>query len=276
MSNITRRRPRVLLEDEYSSSSDYSLGKNHLHTSKEEKPNKELRTPKKFNIFGYSNDFSMDKYDYLSLAILTALSLFTRLYQIGKRDQVTWDESHFGKFGAYYLNRTFYHDVHPPLAKMLVGLAELIAGHNGTFGFKGKYPNYVNYTFMRVQIAMYGIFLVPIAYVTLRAMNLRKKYCLLGAIFILFDNALCVMSRFILLDEPLLFFTGTSLMFAVLFFTCSHKSFSKKWYVYLILTGFNLGCVLSSKWVGLFCVALVGLATVEDLFEKFGDLQMDT
>ncbi|OMJ08765.1 Dolichyl-phosphate-mannose-protein mannosyltransferase 2 [Smittium culicis] len=276
MSNITRRRPRVLLEDEYSSSSDYSLGKSQQLATKEEKSDKEFRSPKKFNIFGYSNDFSLDKYDYLALAILTALSLFTRLYKIGKRDQVTWDESHFGKFGAYYLNRTFYHDVHPPLAKMLVGLAELIAGHNGTFNFKGRYPKYVNYTFMRVQIAMYGVFLVPIAYVTLRAMNLRKKYCLLGATFILFDNALCVMSRFILLDEPLLFFTGTSLMFAVLFFTCSHKSFSPKWYIYLLLTGFNLGCVLSSKWVGLFCVALVGLATVEDLFEKFGDLKMDS
>ncbi|KAJ2718119.1 Protein O-mannosyltransferase 2, partial [Coemansia sp. Benny D115] len=41
-----------------------------------------------------------------AVLLLTLLCAFTRLYQIGKRAVVTWDESHFGKFGAYYINRT--------------------------------------------------------------------------------------------------------------------------------------------------------------------------
>ncbi|PVU93301.1 hypothetical protein BB559_003349 [Furculomyces boomerangus] len=84
------------------------------------------------------------KEDIIILSLLTLASIFTRLYKIGIRDQVTWDEAHFGKFGAYYINRTFYHDVHPPLAKMLVALAEVIAGHNGTFKFDSgaTYPSY--------------------------------------------------------------------------------------------------------------------------------------
>jgi dolichyl-phosphate-mannose-protein mannosyltransferase len=40
------------------------------------------------------------------------------------------------------------------------------------------------------------------------------------------------------------------------------------------LTGASLGCVLSVKWVGLFAVAVVGVYTIEDLWDMWGDLQM--
>ena len=33
-------------------------------------------------------------------------------------------------------------------------------------------------------------------------------------------------------------------------------------------------CAYSVKWVGLFVTALVGLYTIEDLWDKFGDVKM--
>ncbi|KAJ2783165.1 Protein O-mannosyltransferase 2 [Coemansia interrupta] len=131
-----------------------------------------------------------------AVLMLTLLCAFTRLYQIGKRAKVTWDESHFGKFGAYYINRTFYHDVHPPLAKMLIGLSELLAGHNGTFRFKEEYPDYVDYRFMRRFTALFGIALAPLAYITCIQLGMRRQTCVLASLFVILDNALCVMSRF--------------------------------------------------------------------------------
>lgn len=46
------------------------------------------------------------------------------------------------------------------------------------------------------------------------------------------------------------------------------------WWVWLILTGVSLGCVLSVKWVGLFAIALIGLFTIEDLWTMLGDVKM--
>ncbi|KAJ2356755.1 Protein O-mannosyltransferase 2, partial [Coemansia erecta] len=200
--------------------------------------------------------------DWWIATSLTLLCAFTRLYQIGKRDITSWDETHFGKFGAYYVNRTFYHDVHPPLAKMLIGLSEYVSGHNGTFTFKGKYPPYVNYTFMRQFAAMFGIGLVPLAYLTCHQLNMRRQACVLAALFVLFDNALCVMSRFILLDPLLLFFTAASLCAAAGLQNARHLAFSKTWWRWLLLTGASLGLVASCKWVGFLTIALVGLYTI--------------
>ncbi|KAJ1794088.1 Protein O-mannosyltransferase 2, partial [Coemansia sp. RSA 1938] len=98
------------------------------------------RTPHNRNVW--------DRQDRWIVAALTLLCAFTRLYRIGRANRASWDEMHFGKFGALYVNRTFYHDVHPPTARLLIALSEVLAGHNGTFNFKGEYPPYVNYVFM--------------------------------------------------------------------------------------------------------------------------------
>ncbi|OGE57398.1 hypothetical protein PENARI_c002G08511 [Penicillium arizonense] len=208
--------------------------------------------------------------------ILTALALFTRLYRIGRSNIVTWDEAHFGKFGSHYLKREFYFDVHPPLGKMLVGLSGYLAGYNGSFEFKSgeKYPEDVNYTFMRAFNAAFGIICVPLAYYTARELNLRRAAVWLISLMVLFENSYATISRFILLDSMLLCFTFTTTMCWARFHRLQRDSFSLEWYTWLCLTGLSIGCVCSVKWVGFFCTALVGLYTVDDLWNKFGDLKM--
>lgn len=166
--------------------------------------------------------------------------------------------------------------MHPPLGKMLVGLSGYIAGYNGSFEFKSgeKYPEYVDYTVMRLFNSAFGALCIPLAYYTARELNLRRPAVWLVTLMVLFENSYATISRFILLDSMLLFFTFTTTLCWARFHRLRHESFSSEWFTWLFMTGISIGCVCSVKWVGLFCTALVGIYTAEDLWHKFGDLKM--
>ncbi|PVU94551.1 hypothetical protein BB560_005928 [Smittium megazygosporum] len=219
------------------------------------------------------NEFYSSNPDTVLLIIITFLSFFTRMYKIGAADTVIWDEAHFGKFGAYYINGTFYHDVHPPLAKMLVGLSEYLAGFNGAFKFESgaRFPDHVGYVFMRIFNAFFGAVMAPFAYLTMRNFSCSRRGAFIASLFVIVDNATCTISRFILLDAMLLGFTAMSLYFLSGIYANRNSPFTKNWWINLAMTGVSLGLVSSSKWVGLFAVALVGLYTIDDLYQLLGD-----
>jgi dolichyl-phosphate-mannose-protein mannosyltransferase len=125
--------------------------------------------------------------EHLAPAIYTLLSCWTRFYKIGHAPYVVWDEAHFGKFGSHYLKREFYFDVHPPLGKMLVGLAGLLSGYDGHFEFKSgeKYPDEVPYQSMRVMLAMFGVALVPLGWYTAVELGMSWRACHIVALMVL-------------------------------------------------------------------------------------------
>ena len=183
-----------------------------------------------------------------------------------RNNHVVWDEAHFGKFGSYYLRHEFYHDVHPPLGKMLVGLSGYLAGYNGSWDFPSgeEYPDYLDYVKMRLFQATFSSLCVPMAYITAKAIGFSIPAVWLFTCLVLFENSYATLGRFILLDSMLQFFTVASFMFFILFHTQRKNPFSIKWWTTLALLGFNLGCAISVKMVGLFIITLVGIYTVAD------------
>ena len=222
----------------------------------------------------------------------TLLSCWTRFHNIGKSNVVVWDEAHFGKFGSHYIKREFYFDVHPPLGKIIVGFAGLLAGYDGSFGFESGavYPENVPYVAMRVILATFGVALVPLGWYTAVELGMSWMACHLVALMVLCgehplsviipsssstdtsaiphlsafirappgtdarpaDVAWLCISRFILLDSMLLFFTFTTVFCLTKFHNQQYRSFSFDWWLWLVLTGYSIGCVCR-------CVARVTL-----------------
>jgi dolichyl-phosphate-mannose-protein mannosyltransferase len=179
-------------------------------------------------------------------------------------------------------------DVHPPLAKLLLTFMAWISGFvGGSFDFKDIASDYrpanVPYIQMRMLPATLGLLLIPLAYLTLRGLQARPATALLGAILVMFENGLITQSRFILLDSPLIFFTALT-MFSWVGFSNENEvqrdrggkigPFSRRWWGWLTLTGLSLGACVSSKWVGLFTIATIGILTIIQLWSLLGDLRV--
>ena len=60
------------------------------------------------------------------------------------------------------------------------------------------------------------------------------------------------------------------LLLKFLYFEVYFSPFSIEWFFWLAASGISIGLVVSVKWVGLFAIALVGLHTIEDLWELLG------
>ncbi|KAH9490335.1 hypothetical protein Btru_034988 [Bulinus truncatus] len=210
---------------------------------------------------------------YICWFILLNLSLATRIYNIERPAHVCWDETHFGKMGSWYINRTFFFDVHPPLGKMLIGLSGVLTGYDGSFPFHkpgDPYEN-ANYVGMRVFCAVLGALLVPLAYQCVWLLTHSISASIFSAALILFDTGTTTLSRHILLDPILMFFIMTSTYSCLKFLTYHKSPFSFKWWLWLSLTGASLACALGVKFVGLFVILFVGYTTIADLWRLLGD-----
>ena len=54
-----------------------------------------------------------------------------------------FDEVHFGKFSSFYIRGTYFFDVHPPLAKMILALWSYTVGYDGHFDFTSIGDSYI-------------------------------------------------------------------------------------------------------------------------------------
>ncbi|KAJ8290442.1 hypothetical protein GJAV_G00012940 [Gymnothorax javanicus] len=232
-------------------------------------------TKPKLNSKTYSsNDDKRCTIYVLPLVVLACFA--TRFYMILEPPHICWDETHFGKMGSYYINRTFFFDVHPPLGKMLIGLAGYMTGYDGTFPFGkpgDKYEHHI-YWGMRGFCALLGSCLPPFAYLTVLNLSQSPMAALVSASLLVFDTGCITISQYILLDPILLFFIMGSLLSMVKFNQLKDRPFSAPWWLWLLLTGTNLAGALGVKFVGLFIILLVGLNTVSDLWRLLGDLEI--
>ncbi|KAF3764921.1 family 39 glycosyltransferase [Cryphonectria parasitica EP155] len=207
----------------------------------------------------------------LGLALITSLAFVTRFWGISHPDEVVFDEVHFGKFASYYLERTYFFDVHPPFGKLLFGLVGWLVGYDGHFHFENIGDSYVAnkvpYVAFRSLPALLGALTVSVTYLIMWESGYSLPACIVAAGLVLLDNAHIGQTRLILLDATLVLAMACSLLAYIKFYKQRHEPFSRKWWKWLILTGFALSCDISTKYVGLFAFVTIGSAVAIDLWE---------
>ncbi|KAL2171889.1 hypothetical protein VTG60DRAFT_1276 [Thermothelomyces hinnuleus] len=203
--------------------------------------------------------------------VMTALAFLTRFWGISHPNEVVFDEVHFGKFASYYLERTYFFDVHPPLGKLLFAFMGWLVGYDGHFHFENIGDSYivnkVPYVAFRSLPAILGALTVSVTYLIMWESGYSLPACIIAAGLILLDNAHIGQTRLILLDATLVFAMACSLLCYIKFYKLRHEPFSRKWWKWLILTGFALSCDISTKYVGLFAFITIGSAVVIDLWD---------
>lgn len=225
-------------------------------------------------------DSSGLKSNRIALIFVAITSFITRFYDLHEPAHVCWDETHFGKMASWYINRTFFFDVHPPLGKMLIAYSGYISGYDGRFAFDkpgDPYEHWTQYLGMRIFCAALGMTIPSFIYLATKSMTKSTHSAIIAALLIVFDNGMITLTRYILLDPPLLFFVSAAILGMAKFSfsygpSSTARPFSKYWWFWLIWTGVSISCAFSVKFVGLFIVALVGLRTAYDIWIILGDV----
>lgn len=143
-------------------------------------------------------------------------------------------------------------------------------GYDGNFHFDNIGDSYITnkvpYVAYRAMPAFLGALTVPTVFLIMWESGYTLPACVLSAGLVLFDNAHIGQTRLILLDATLVFAMACSLLCYVKFYKLRHEPFGRKWWKWLLMTGFALSCVISTKYVGLFAFVTIGSAVAIDLW----------
>ncbi|KAM0708702.1 hypothetical protein Q7P35_005355 [Cladosporium inversicolor] len=221
---------------------------------------------------GVAKETVQREWDYkLALVVITILAFITRFWGISHPNQVVFDEVHFGKFASYYLQRTYFFDVHPPFGKLLFAFAGWLVGYDGSFLFENIGDSYITnkvpYVAYRSMPAMMGSLTVSVVFWIMWESGYSLPACIVAASVVLFDNAHIGQTRLILLDATLVLFMALSVLSYIRFYKLRHAPFGRKWWKWLLLTGISMSCVISTKYVGAFTFFSIGVPVIIDLWD---------
>jgi len=200
------------------------------------------------------------------IILILALSLLIHFAYFGRPNQTVFDEVHFGKFLSGYLTGEYFFDIHPPLGKLLLSGAGYLSGFKPGFSFANigeTFPD-KQYQALRLLPALAGFLLPLIIYFLSLRLGFSRRGAFLASLFIVFENALNIQSRFILLDSFLLLFGFLSLLFYL-----KSRNSSLHASRFTLYAGIFGGMAASVKWTGGTFLAIIIVFELIGLFKNF-------
>ncbi|GAU95081.1 hypothetical protein RvY_06758-2 [Ramazzottius varieornatus] len=210
----------------------------------------------------------------IPLLLLTIAAGATRLWRLGQPSAVVFDELFYSRFVHMYINRIFFFDSNPPFGKQLIATAAYLAGYgnqNETFEQIGDpYAEDTPIVVLRLLPALFGAFLIPVSYLISTELGYSRFESTVTACCFLFDNALVTGSRFVLIDSINLCLLLLAVLFVLRFTHEACLSYTSA--KYGLLTGLFMGLSISTKFLSLNTLLVLGWVVVRHFWKTIDDL----
>lgn len=159
--------------------------------------------------------------------------------KISYMNSMYFDEIYFGRTAYDYAKGlTAYEWVHPPLGKLIQAIPIKLFGMSPfTYRFMGTFA---------------GILLICVMYLFAKELFGKRKYAILAALLMTFDNFHFAQSRMGTMDTHLVLFILLAFYFMFRYMKCDKKVRQKKKLWNLCFSGFFIGCAIATKWTGFF------------------------
>ncbi|XP_054629730.1 protein O-mannosyl-transferase 1 isoform X2 [Dunckerocampus dactyliophorus] len=210
----------------------------------------------------------------LVLLLLSLLAFWTRLTRLSYPNAVVFDEVYYGQFVSLYMKRIFFiDDSGPALGHMILALGAYLGGFDGNFMWNrigAEYPCSVSVWSLRLFPAVCGALCVPVGYCVIVELGFSHVSALGASLLLLFDNALIVQSRFMLLESVVILFIMLALFTYLRFHNAPTSSPVR--YCWLLLSGTSCSAAIGVKYMGVFSyLLLVGVASLHT-WKLIGDM----
>ena len=183
------------------------------------------------------------------IAIVFIISIYLRFWELGKFNQLIFDEVYYAKFANNYLTNTKFYNSHPPLSQYLIAIGiwigdSLPIGRDIVNTLTGSLRSTFSYRWMNAAFgSLIPLLVAALAY----QLTQRLSYAFLCALFVSLDGLFLVDSRYALNNIFLIFFGLLGQLFVVM----AGKARVDKQTLLMILAGVSFGAAAACKWNGL-------------------------
>ncbi|OHT12660.1 Dolichyl-phosphate-mannose-protein mannosyltransferase [Tritrichomonas foetus] len=191
--------------------------------------------------------------DVAFLMILLFFGFFSRTFRLAFPPNRVFDEVHFGGFTNRYIKHEYFHDIHPPLGKLLLAFYAYLSGYKGDIDF--SQDAYLNKHFfsLRSTPATFSAMIPPVSFLAMRFFGFSLLSSILTSVFLATENMLIVESHLVLIDGFLHTFTVFTILGVSLLEVSPYSKFA------LIFTSIMAGCTFSIKYTGLSVLVFAGM-----------------
>lgn len=199
--------------------------------------------------------------------VILLISTFLHFWKFGSPTAIVFDEVHIGKFVTGYLQGSYFFDVHPPFARLVVtffGYLVDVGNMHITWAFIGDIlPDPV--ILMRLGPVLAGIFLPLVIYYICRNLQFSKTASFLAGLLVCFENSLLIESRFMLHSSILILFGFLGILLYLIYIKDR-----KRYGAGLVFSALAISCAIATKWIGLSFMAVIGVFEIIRLLQSEG------